>query len=320
MADRPARRGLDPAGEDGGWGSPMPAEYGSLTSFLPPLDDHSVDDTHGAERRAASRQSPPRERTPRRWRSRRADPPPPPPAPPPRSNGPARSWADPAPAEDGSGSRDGAALRSAPSSNGPSSPWANPAPPTAGATPAARRAAAAGVVADPAAPPARPESRPSRPGGRTPADGEAIATAAAVGSVETRRPRSGEPVSPDDGGDATPSEVRQLSRRRRPRAQWAQSKRTVRHLDIWTVAKVSFIFYVLFFAAVVVASVMLWYIANAVGRDPVDREVSQDALRPEQVHVPSVRGGGLHLCGRRRTGHPRNHRQHPRSPDVQPHQ
>ena len=37
MADQPAQRGYDPA-EESGWGSPMPAEYGSLTTFLPPLE------------------------------------------------------------------------------------------------------------------------------------------------------------------------------------------------------------------------------------------------------------------------------------------
>ena len=38
MADRPPQRRHDPA-EESGWGSPMPAEYGSLATFLPPLDD-----------------------------------------------------------------------------------------------------------------------------------------------------------------------------------------------------------------------------------------------------------------------------------------
>ena len=53
--------------------------------------------------------------------------------------------------------------------------------------------------------------------------------------------------------------------RRVGRPQWAQSRRTVRHLDVWTVAKVSVIFYLLILVAVVVAAVMLWYVADAVG-------------------------------------------------------
>jgi hypothetical protein len=53
--------------------------------------------------------------------------------------------------------------------------------------------------------------------------------------------------------------------RKASRAQWAQSKRTVRHLNVWTVFKVSLAFYLIVLAAVVVASIMLWYVADAFG-------------------------------------------------------
>ena len=59
MADRPARRGLDPSGEEAGWGSPMPAEYGSLTAFLPPLEETPADESRVAERRPGSRRGAP---------------------------------------------------------------------------------------------------------------------------------------------------------------------------------------------------------------------------------------------------------------------
>jgi hypothetical protein len=94
--------------------------------------------------------------------------------------------------------------------------------------------------------------------------------------------------------------VPQVPRKRRQRAQWAQSKRTVRHLDIWTVAKVSFVFYVLFFGAVVLASVMLWYIANAVGAiQSIEKSVrtlfdlSKFTLHPSEVAVYTSAGGGV---------------------------
>jgi hypothetical protein len=44
-----------------------------------------------------------------------------------------------------------------------------------------------------------------------------------------------------------------------------RSRVTIRHIDIWTVARVSLIFYLLVGVAVVVASVLLWYAANAYG-------------------------------------------------------
>jgi hypothetical protein len=39
----------------------------------------------------------------------------------------------------------------------------------------------------------------------------------------------------------------------------------VRHFDVWSVTKVSLAFYLLLLVAVVVSSVMLWYVANAFG-------------------------------------------------------
>jgi hypothetical protein len=105
---------------------------------------------------------------------------------------------------------------------------------------------------------------------------------------------------PAAAGEPTPSDVPQVKGQRRRRRQWAQSSRTVRHLNVWTVAKVSFIFYILFFGAVVVASVMLWYIANAVGAvQSIEKSVrtlfdlSKFTLHPSEVAAYTSAGGGV---------------------------
>jgi hypothetical protein len=105
---------------------------------------------------------------------------------------------------------------------------------------------------------------------------------------------------PESAEDLTPPELPQAKRKRRSRAQWGQSSHTVRHLNVWTVAKVSFVFYLLFFGAVVVASVMLWYVANAVGAvQSIEKSVKtlfdlkQFTLHPAQVAAYTSAGGGV---------------------------
>jgi Transmembrane domain of unknown function (DUF3566) len=57
------------------------------------------------------------------------------------------------------------------------------------------------------------------------------------------------------------------ARRLRPKrgVERIRSRVTIRHVDVWTVARVSLVFYFLVAIAVVVASVLLWYAANAFG-------------------------------------------------------
>ena len=279
----------------------MPAEYGSLTAFLPPLNDQPADRARTPERQAAGRPAPPRVRTPGRWRSRRTPPSVDPPvaAPAPTYNGPARTWADPAPAGDGPAGRAGSATGpgAAPSPNGPVPSWAEPAPASGAAAPAARRARA--PMADPAAPVARPGARPPRPGPSGPrSDGMAVVP---VVVPADGREADGAPGAsgPPSAGEPTPSDLLEVKRGRRRRRQWAQSSRTVRHLDVWTVAKVSFIFYLLLFGAVVVASVMLWYIANAVGSiQSIEKSIrtlfdlKTFTLHPSEVAAYTSAGGG----------------------------
>jgi hypothetical protein len=69
---------------------------------------------------------------------------------------------------------------------------------------------------------------------------------------------------------------------------------------VWTVAKVSFVFYFLVLVAVVVASVMLWYVADAVGAiQSIEKSVrtlfdlSKFTLHPSQVAEYTSAGGGV---------------------------
>ena len=98
------------------------------------------------------------------------------------------------------------------------------------------------------------------------------------------------------------------SRRRQRQAarpQWAQSQRTVRHLNVWTVFKVSLAFYFMLLVAVVVASVLLWYVADAFGSiQTIEKSVktlfdlSKFTIHPSQVaKYTSIGGGILALCG-----------------------
>jgi hypothetical protein len=246
MADHPSRRGPNPGGEETGWGSPMPAEYGSLTAFLPPLEETRTDE-RGADRRSTGRRSGDGNGQEPRGRSRREAPP-----------------------YDGS----------PPSGNGSS-------PPSGRATDL--EAAAALAVAAPAV---RDRRRPADGGtGPETADDPDLLPGRSLG-----RDGEGEPLDPQ----GSPGR-----RERRARGRWAQSRRAVRHLDVWTVAKVSLIFYLLVLVAVVAASVLLWYVADAFGSvDSIEKSIrtlfdlSKFTLHPSSVAVYTALGGAaLAVCG-----------------------
>ena len=114
----------------------------------------------------------------------------------------------------------------------------------------------------------------------------------------------------DHPGSAPEDQTRDSfgSRRRQRQAarpQWAQSQRTVRHLNVWTVFKVSLAFYFMLLVAVVVASVLLWYVADAFGSiQTIEKSVktlfdlSKFTIHPSEVvkYTPSA-GGILAFCG-----------------------
>ncbi len=93
--------------------------------------------------------------------------------------------------------------------------------------------------------------------------------------------------------------------RKATRPQWAQSKRTIRHLNVWTVFKVSLVFYFMLLVAVLVASVMLWYVADAFGAiQTIEKSVrtlfdlSKFTIHPSEVAKYTSMGGAiLAVCG-----------------------
>jgi Transmembrane domain of unknown function (DUF3566) len=91
-------------------------------------------------------------------------------------------------------------------------------------------------------------------------------------------------------------------RRQKRRADRVRSRVTIRHIDVWTVARVSLVFYLLVGIAVVVASVLLWYAANAYGSlNSIEKSVrTLFDLKSFTLHVDRVAeytaAGGLVLA------------------------
>lgn len=139
-----------------------------------------------------------------------------------------------------------------------------------------------------------------------------------VSALTTVMPVPAPPVAPPGEQQAPPDQPRptgpeqtrepfgsRRQQRKAARAQWAQSKRTVRHLNVWTVFKVSLAFYFMVLVAVVVASIMLWYVANAFGSiQTIEKSVktlfdlSKFTIHPsEVVRYTAIGGGVLAICG-----------------------
>ncbi len=301
-ADRP-EEGAE-AG-DGGWGSPVPAEYGSLHSVRPPGRETSPESapTGGGMLSAWARSA----------GVRRV----PDPEPGPHPERPPRAYtANPAPA--------GAAPREAVADRRP-----GPAPREAVADrrPGPAAAARPGPVQDSAGTqlPLRPvrgpgAERPERTDRRdpdatmsgVPTAGSAAPGDAATGSMPAvglgappheiwARPEPSEatvalPATNVDDDSVADEDTRAgrtragmpLRPARRPGR--VRSRVVIRHLDVSTVAKVSLIFYLLVLIIVVVASVILWEAANSFGTLPsIQKSVrTLFSLRSFQIHVSAV--------------------------------
>ena len=121
------------------------------------------------------------------------------------------------------------------------------------------------------------------------------------------RPVCRRAAADQESADFQPGPTFGARRRQRKarRPQWAQSRRTVRHLNVWTVAKVSLAFYFMLLVAVVIASVLLWYIADAFGSiDSIEKSVKtlfdlkSFTIHPRSVAIyTSIGGGVLAVCG-----------------------
>lgn len=74
------------------------------------------------------------------------------------------------------------------------------------------------------------------------------------------------------------------------RAQQARSRATIRHLDIWTVVRVSLLFYLIVAIVVVAAAVLLWYAAQAFGTLPAMQKSIRTlfGLKSFVIHAKTV--------------------------------
>ncbi len=169
-------------------------------------------------------------------------------------------------------------------------------------------------TADTGAMPAQPDGAGSNRAGRAPGP-PPITRDPLRGPITTVMPipvaplaLPGQQQTPPD--EAAPEQTRasfgsRRQQRKAARPQWAQSKRTVRHLNVWTVFKVSLAFYVIVMVAVVVAAVMLWYVADALGSiQTIEKSVktlfdlSKFTIHPSEVaKYTSIGGGVLALSG-----------------------
>jgi hypothetical protein len=109
--------------------------------------------------------------------------------------------------------------------------------------------------------------------------------------------------SPVGAGEPSREELLPARGRRRTRsAEWPQSRWMIRHLNVWTVIKVSVAFYVLLLAAFVIASVILYYIANTFGAvDSIEKSArTLFSLKSVSIHPGIVAEytalGGAVLC------------------------
>lgn len=144
---------------------------------------------------------------------------------------------------------------------------------------------------------------------RSTANGSASPAAAAANDAWHWTARSSEPVAdaapttaPPSSNGAAAAPARQVPaerrpvRSRRPAEAWARG--TVRHVDVLSVAKVSLIFYLLVLIIVVVASVLLWVVADAFGSiHSIERSVKtlfdlkKFTLHPTTVAAYTSAGG-----------------------------
>jgi Transmembrane domain of unknown function (DUF3566) len=110
------------------------------------------------------------------------------------------------------------------------------------------------------------------------------------------------PVAARDAAADLDAKRRRRRKVRRPRSR---SRVTIRHVSVLTVGKVSLIFYLIVVAVIVVASVLLWYAANAFGTLPsIEKSIKtlfdlkSFTLHPTTVaKYTAVAGGVIGVAG-----------------------
>ncbi|HET9732455.1 MAG TPA: DUF3566 domain-containing protein [Acidimicrobiales bacterium] len=294
MSDQPGRPAYEPDdradGEDEGWGSPVPAEYGSLRAVRPPDAPSDPDAASYSGGDAQDRWSTLSER----WHMpdvfrRHSSAPAPAPGAGPGDGGPVpapagrRSGGSPAPtgaAAAAGADGDGSSGSPAPTSSAP--PAASAAP-----SPAADHVSAAPAAADQASG-APPEAATAGSGAAAPASpGPAADPARGLGAGAV--PAAGSPARSGPGAPAGVTSPRPVprgvdpvalafglgdpdvvagGRRRRRRPVRIRSRATVRHLDVFSVLKVALVWWLVVLVTLVIASMMLWVFADAFGTLP----------------------------------------------------
>jgi len=271
VADRPPS--LDPADDgadpsDRGWGSPVPAEYGSLRAVR--WTQGEVNATEAAERPDHSRQSG------SGWRWQRQI----------RNRGGVDAPKPITPVADLGGA------------SAPVAPWAWD--PTAGDGAAGdgkagdRALDGAGPGYGPAAAAPTVEEEDEQPTIVVPGPQALVAPEPEAAGMD------GPPVLATPAAAAGAMAATRVRPRRRAnrRPERVRSRVTVRHIDVLTVARVSIIFYLLVGISIVVASVLLWYAANAYGSlDSIEKSVrtlfdlKTFTLRVDRVAEYTAAGG-----------------------------
>ncbi len=106
--------------------------------------------------------------------------------------------------------------------------------------------------------------------------------------------------TPTPGARPTLGKERGRAARRARKAKWALTRGTVRHVNVLSVVKVSLVFYLIVLASVVLASVLLWYTANALGSvHSIEKSVKTlfdlktFTLHPANVAKYTAAGGGV---------------------------
>jgi Transmembrane domain of unknown function (DUF3566) len=129
----------------------------------------------------------------------------------------------------------------------------------------------------------------------------------ATGSAPTPLARSGSAAVPTSSPRTRPSPATPGSRRYRSekpptitkqqrreaatlRAQRARARATVRHIDIWTVVRVSVVFFLIAAIIIVGASMLLWYAADAFGTLPsIEKSIrTLFGLKSFKIHAGAV--------------------------------
>lgn len=297
QSGRPDYEPVDRAGtEEEGWGSPVPAEYGSLRSVRSPTGDRRGDPNSAdrpnrpepgrssgretGERRSGSSLIRRLQGDPGGGRSEAVPPAGPPPA-----------GVAPSPSERLRARRPGPP--GVPGGGAPGDGAPGSGAPGGGVLVPSERAPAR-PVADPPAGPGSTDGH-ARPPTRVPAVAAAAGGAAALAdtaAIPVTRPRArpgpGEPAPTRarEMGATPPPEVGLAGRRARRRPGRVRSRATVRHLDLLTVIRVSLLFWLVMLVAVVVASVLLYEAADVFGSLPsIEKSVrTLFSLKSFQLH------------------------------------